>query len=507
MMASRQINVKRALALAKAFNFLHSCATSCLLPFLTLYFRRLGLAPEMTGVVMGAKHLVSLAWRPLASLMARFYDKRRAVINGSVACSAAVALILLLFPPVDPPAQSSTCGNVSRPMVPANATRGAVTWHIPVGGGNSTLARSRRSEEDFLVMDVQHQLFFLVLITVCVWELVAAPLDWTADDGLYDYLDFADASDHYSSTGAWPLLGAACGAAGAGLLVSRLDCVLSGRTPRSAAHFFCYAGVSALALPLAAVLPLHLNKERRKALLKAARLVRSSRRALLCAVTAALAGMACSAVDDFLLWQMQDHGSTELHMGACLGAAWLSQAAFPFLAGQVSRLVTPAKVLSLAAAVLASQCLYYSFLWGAWAALPAQLLGCFGRGALWWAVRAQGDDVATPGAERSVKMLYEALSRDLGGALGSFAGGFVVRHYGVAWLFRGAAATLAVWCVCLPLLQWNSPRQHRINYSRLLAADASDTSDTDSEQERDWLDRAMADDRRENKNYGRRRRD
>ncbi|KAM9346717.1 major facilitator superfamily domain-containing protein 6-like [Symphorus nematophorus] len=599
MKRNKQIDIKRALALSGIFNFLCCCAKACLLPFLTLYFRQLGLTPAMTGIVMGTKHLLTLVWSPVASLLSKHYNKRRVVINCSLVCSAAVALVLLLIPRTDVHAQTGTCtmpdvnssptqslgGNLLtssvKPAISLNRTQpeinktavsiSAVTspansphknkpapavmsntslyqhdedqTHPPLSQENvsmvvsptvmhqttgSVAAPVRNSRSDFKsgsgeqltkeeedvqfdflgslkVMDPQHQLFFLVLIIVSVWEAASAPLEWTADDGLYEYLDFADASDRYSSTAVWGLLGAACGVGCAGLLVSQLSCLIAGQMSRSAVHFYCYAAVSALALPVALYLPLHLNKKRDRAngLLKALQLVRDSPRALLCAVTTLLVGVAGSSVDNFLLWQMQDHGSSELQMGLSLALALLSQATFPLLAGRVSRLLSPGRVLAVGAASLGLQCIYYSFLWGPWAALPAQVLSCFSSGALWWAVKVQCDEVATPGAERSVRRIYTALSLHLGSGLGSFAGGFVVQRFGLAWLFRGAAVGLMLWCVCLPLLQWKAPRQRRINYSRLLAADASEASDSGSEQERDWLDKAMEDDRGNN-NYGRR---
>lgn len=593
MRRNKQIDVRRALALTGLFNFLIRCARASLLPFLTLYFRQLGLPPVMIGVIIGVKHLISLIWSPVSSLLSKHYNKRRAAIMCALVFSAALPQVLLLMPSVDPNAmhhtgtcnlsnasgeaphanngnlltssagpattipttvkytpRNKTTGFVSQPgtTVSANAlsnTKPAsvVTINpilrstskprresasVVVGGGHgeptisgtnsaTALVRNKRSqlesesagnvsEEEYEVgfdflsslkaMDPQHQLFFLALIAVSLWECASAPLDWTADDGLYEYLDYADASDRYDSSGMWGLLGAACGVGGAGLLISRLSCFIAGQTPRSAVHFYCYACLAALALPVAAYLPLYLNKKRDRAngLLKAVQLVRGSPRALLCAVSTLLVGAAGSTVDDFLFWQMQDQGSSELQMGLALALAHLSQAAFPLLAGQLSKLLSPRRVLALGVASLGVQCFYYSFLWGPWAALPAQVLSCFSSGALWWAVKVQCEDVATPGAQRSVRRVYSALSLNLGNGLGSFAAGLVVQSFGVTWLFRGAAAVLVLWCVCLPLLQWNSPRQRRINYSRLLAADASEASDTESDQEKDWLDKAMEND-------------
>uniref|UniRef100_A0A3Q1FXG9 Major facilitator superfamily domain containing 6-like n=1 Tax=Acanthochromis polyacanthus TaxID=80966 RepID=A0A3Q1FXG9_9TELE len=570
MKRNKQINIRHALALAGTFSFLSCCTKACLLPFLTLYFRQLGLNPAMTGIIMGTKHLVSLVWSPLAALLSKHYNKRRAVIVASLLSSAVVALLLLLLPPVNVHMQVSSCNMsalrvdptqsvetkvltsrvspgtastethpeapVSLSVVPPAVNTVKDTISVVTTGKSSphlhdhphentsvvvhnslttessvssvqTAMKNKRSAPaqggkqegglDFLgslkAMDDLHQLFFMILLIVLLWECVSCPLEWTVDDGLYEYLDFADASDHYSNTGMWGLLGAVLGVGGTGLLVSTLNCLIAANTPRIAAHFYFFAGLVALILPVAMSLPLHLNKKRDRAnrLLKAVQLIRGSPHALLCAFTTLLVGVAGSAVDNFLLWQMQDHGSSELHMGLSLAVALLSQAAFPLLAGRVSKLLSPGRILTIGAASLSLQCFYYSFLWSAWAALPAQLLSCLSAGALWWAVKVQCEDVATAGAERKVKRTYESLSLHLGGGLGSFAGGFVVQRFGLAWLFRGVAVGLMLWCVFLPLLQWKAPRQRRINYSRLLAAEASEASDSESEQDRDWLDKAV----------------
>ncbi|KAM4717612.1 major facilitator superfamily domain-containing protein 6-like [Anableps anableps] len=584
MRRTKQIDVKRALALTAAFGFLCCCSKASLLPFLTLYFRQLGLSPSMTGIIMGTKHSITLVWSPAAGLLSKRYNKRRVVINCSLMFSAAAALLLLLLPSVGTPgAQNSTCntsdlssgstqsqfdltattrsqtlpthtklvtvtspansiGESKSAPVPTPTNRNdSEHSEVPLSQGNASVVlsssqtavrvenstvsslvsaeRNKRSaitsdrfeekQEDssgFLAslkeMDTQNQLFYLMVIIVSMWEWMSAPLAWTADDGLFEYLDYADASDRHGSTEVWGLLGAACGVAGAGLVVAQIGCHIASR---SAVHFYSYAGLAALALPVGIYLPLYLNKKRDRAsgLLKAVQLVHGSPHALLCAFTILLVGVVNSAVENFLLWHMEDHGSTELHMGLSLAVALLSQAAFPPLAGRVSKLLSPGRVLVVGAASLGLQCFYYSFLWGPWATLPAQVLSIFSSGALWWAVRTQCEDVATPGAERSVSRVFGFLCLHLGSGLGSFAGGFVVQRFGVTWLYRGLAVGLMAWCVCLPLLQWKAPRQRRINYSRLLAADASEASDSESEPERDWLDKAMEDDRGNN-NYERR---
>lgn len=371
------------------------------------------------------------------------------------------------------------------------------------------LTDSTENSFDFLtslkVMDIQHQLFFLILIIVSVLTAMLAPLEWTADDGLYEYLDFADASDRYSNSKTWSLIGAVFGVGGAGVLVSQLSCFVAAETPRSVVHFVCFAVISLGTIPVASLLPFYLNRKRTRpnGLVKGLQLVRGSIRALLCAITIVLVGMVISSVENFLLWEMQDNGSNELHMGLSLAFGLISQAAFPFFVVKILKIISSGRLLALAAATVAVQCFYFSFLWGPWAVLPAQFLNTLSFGGLWWAVQVQCDDIAIPGSERSITRIYNVLCLDLGRALGSITGGPAVQKFGIAWMFRGAAVGLIIWCIILPLLQMKAPRQRRINYSRLLAADASEASESESEQERDWLDKAIQDDKCNN-NSGRR---
>ncbi|XP_012681040.1 major facilitator superfamily domain-containing protein 6-like [Clupea harengus] len=597
MKLSKQWDIEVAMVVAGALHFLYSCGRGCLVPFLTLYLRHLGLSAYMVGIVMGTRHLISLIWHPLSSLLARHHDKRRAVIIGSLVCSAGLGLAFLLLPPTGEVTGVSVCNSTAplvprptadlsnslpvdhRPVSPGIVTAGVLSkerltmsaQHLTgmdhVGNAITTIAqgssesgntspsvsvnvvrrekysrgimdvnnsngyvaphrraaRSQTQDEveeeahfEFLGslkgMDAQHQLFFLVLIVMGLWELVATPLEWTADDGLYEYLDFVDATEHHGRVWMWRLLGGACGVFGAGLLVSNLGCFLFGgaSVPRSAVHFFGYALLMLVTIPEAIFLPLYLNRKqvrqrgrRTNNGVKALRVVKEDPRALLCAITACLVGVAGAAVEDFLPWQMQDHGSSEMHIGVALGMALLFQVVFPPLlrTGLVSRLLGPhGRLLLMGTASRALQCLYYSFLWGPWSVLPAQALDFLSVSAFWWSLEAQCKDVATPGTERAIQRIYQALALDLGAGLGSFAGGMVVQRFGVAVLFQGLAASLALWCLVLGLLQWKIPRQRRINYSRLLAADASQESDSETDQERDWLDKAIEEENGNNSN-------
>ncbi|XP_060758575.1 major facilitator superfamily domain-containing protein 6-like [Neoarius graeffei] len=570
MKRSKQWDVRGAVSFAAFFYFLYSCAIGCLLPFLTLYFRHLGLTAVMTGIILAVKHAVALIWRPLSCILARRHNKRRMVITASLVCSAAVALALLLFPSTGKSTESISC-NVTQlnavhelssttlepkttlqkfsgpavysteqkmrpnqehnntehvPAMPVNISAlhsnqsttvttssqgkkkgslGTKSVQIPSPGKRrrSLTKHEQKQQEmeevqyDFLgslkVMDTQHQMFFLVMIIIILWEILAAPLMWTADDGLHEYLDFVDATERHRAVKPWRLLGIAGGMGCSGILVSIFYCLTG-----TVLHFYTYTLLMVLIVPLVAFLPLYRHKRQHVpgACLKALYLVRGDPQAVLCVITAVLTGMAGSAVSDFLLWQMQDHNATELQMGITLAVVPLCQAAFAPLNGCLTRLLKfHGRLLPLGIMGLSLQCLSYSFMWTPWIILPAQVLAGISIGALWWSLEAQSVDIASPGTELAVKRVFEALYVDLGAGLGSVASGFVVQKFGIKVLFQGAAGLLGVWCITLAILQWRIPRQRRINYSRLLAADASEMSESESEQDNDWLEKAMEDDK------------
>nr|XP_009671947.1 PREDICTED: major facilitator superfamily domain-containing protein 6-like [Struthio camelus australis] len=344
--------------------------------------------------------------------------------------------------------------------------------------------------------DRERHIFFMVLGTVVLWELLASPLEWTVDESLYEYLDLVDATDGYGKLWVWSCLGASVGACSVAIFVDQLNCFLSSNISRLAVHFYGYALLMTLSLLASVFLPVHIPKKtkRMNKTAKALNLIGSDGRAILSAMTVFLTGVAGSAVHNFLFWQMQDQGSSEMYMGLAVAVALIAELLLCFFKSKLLRTLSSSGVVALSLSCLAAQLLYYSFLWNAWSVLLIQVLSAFSNGALWWAVNVTVNDIATPGTERSLRALLRGLSHGGGASLGSFAGGFVAANFGLAGLYRACCVCLVLWLCVFLIVQSKLPRQKKINYSRLLAADSSDVSDSDEEKERDWLVKAMKDD-------------
>ncbi|XP_006863566.1 PREDICTED: major facilitator superfamily domain-containing protein 6-like [Chrysochloris asiatica] len=335
--------------------------------------------------------------------------------------------------------------------------------------------------------------FIFSLGFVVFWELLTAPLEQVADGSLYEYLDYVDATDYYRSLWVWRLLGMSAGVCGITALVEQLDCYMMTSGPGGVAYFYGYSLVSIVATLVSIAFPVPICRWREPSYktVKALPLIGGNPHLILLAFSVFLVGAATSTVQNFLFWNMKDHGSSELGMGFAVALSLLGEMLLhPFkvvLLRKLSRVGT----VGLGLGCLAVQLLYYSFLWNWWSVFPVQILSALSSGALWWAVGASLEDLATPGTERSLSSMFRGHFYRGGSSLGSFVGGFVVMYSSLAVLYQACCVVLLFWLAAFLTIQARLPQERKINYSKLLAMEVSDTSDSEEGTERDWLVKAM----------------
>ncbi|XP_068118656.1 major facilitator superfamily domain-containing protein 6-like [Hyperolius riggenbachi] len=342
-------------------------------------------------------------------------------------------------------------------------------------------------------LDFEHKTFLVVLGIVLIWEMFASPLKWTADDSLYEYLDFVDATDRHDKIWIWRYLGACLGSCSIVFLINELNCFSILGLPRVYLHFYSYSAFMFITLFLGTMYPIHVSKatEHTSKTFKALGLMGSDGHIVLLSLTVFIMGAVRSSADNFLFWQLQDIGSSELYMGLSVALSLFSEIVLYFLKYKLMKTFSFKWMVALGLFCQAIQLLYYSFLWSPWAVLPIQMLGAFSSSFLLWAVKSQVDDVATPGTERSIQLVLHCLSHQCGASVGSFAGGFVISSFSLPILFQACSVSVAAWILIFLVIQPKLPQTKKINYSRLLAPDNSDMSDSEDEQERDWLVKAM----------------
>ncbi|DAA18719.1 TPA: major facilitator superfamily domain containing 6-like [Bos taurus] len=96
-----------------------------------------------------------------------------------------------------------------------------------------------------------------------------------------------------------------------------------------------------------------------------------------------------------------------------------------------------------------------------------------------------------PGTERPLSAVFRAHVCGSGASLGSFVGGFVVMRFSLPVLYQACCVLLLLWLALFLSIQPRLPQERKINYSKLLTVEASDTSDSEQGTERDWLVKAI----------------
>ncbi|XP_019643770.1 PREDICTED: LOW QUALITY PROTEIN: major facilitator superfamily domain-containing protein 6-like protein B [Branchiostoma belcheri] len=147
---TKQWNVPQSLAIAKAFYFLNHAGKACLLPFLPLYFRLLGLSATQVGIICGTRAFISLWATPVWAKMAKKYNVRRLVILFALFMTIACTLSLTVIPPIDEDYTSKFCpGNHTDGAEETGKVNGLIHGSLQGGIGGNTSADVFNTEEPF----------------------------------------------------------------------------------------------------------------------------------------------------------------------------------------------------------------------------------------------------------------------------------------------------------------------------------------------------------------------
>ncbi|KAI8494728.1 MFS_1 like [Branchiostoma belcheri] len=147
---TKQWNVPQSLAIAKAFYFLNHAGKACLLPFLPLYFRLLGLSATQVGIICGTRAFISLWATPVWAKMAKKYNVRRLVILFALFMTIACTLSLTVIPPIDEDYTSKFCpGNHTGGAEETGKVNGLIHGSLQGGIGGNMSADVFNTEEPF----------------------------------------------------------------------------------------------------------------------------------------------------------------------------------------------------------------------------------------------------------------------------------------------------------------------------------------------------------------------
>nr|XP_039268645.1 major facilitator superfamily domain-containing protein 6-like protein B [Styela clava] len=116
-----QWDVKRSVFIASSFYLFYYGGKACLLPFITLYFRQMGLTASQTGLVLGMKSLLWFCVSPIWMALAHRVNKTRTILCYSIFIVIGSNLSLTLLPTVNNDLPLQICLNESPPF--------STKWH------------------------------------------------------------------------------------------------------------------------------------------------------------------------------------------------------------------------------------------------------------------------------------------------------------------------------------------------------------------------------------------
>lgn len=95
-------NIDKSVTISNIFHFIHSAGKTCLIPFITLYFKKLGMSATQVGILSASKSMVWYLGVPLWIIIAKKCDKTKCVLFYALICAMVTSLLITLVPNIVP---------------------------------------------------------------------------------------------------------------------------------------------------------------------------------------------------------------------------------------------------------------------------------------------------------------------------------------------------------------------------------------------------------------------
>ncbi len=161
----------------------------------------------------------------------------------------------------------------------------------------------------------------------------------------------------------------------------------------------------------------------------------NQRRWLLFLSLALAGGLSVTVTNSYLFSYLQALGAEEGLMGLALTVGTLSEIPTFFFGNWLLKRFKPRHLLNAALVLTGFRLLWLSFATTPLMAILTQLLAGVGFSAMWMAGVSYADENAPVGLSASVQGLFSAAVFGFGAALGGFAGGLLLEHYGGQGLY------------------------------------------------------------------------
>ncbi|XP_028404503.1 major facilitator superfamily domain-containing protein 6-like [Dendronephthya gigantea] len=449
----------RTLLTYKAFYFLFFAGFGSTFPYLTIYFKQMGLTASYVGTLSGIRPLVQFVSGPFWAYLADKYQSRKLVLSMSVVAWLIFTLALAFPQPKKTKCEqfNSTNHVQIRDVHRSVSYSGLPLAPIPVTEGlfakkKSTIGLAVKKEEEqtkIIVYDKNElrTLFYIFLILIVVGEIFEAPSFIMIDTALIQKL--GDKCHDYGKTRCFGSMGYGLASFGVGAVLDTTRYIYCGREMNDYMVIF-YFFVAFMIIGLIFVLALITFKYNENStscdssIFKVYKLCFSAKYATFL-LTVWFMGIGNGGQVTFINWYLEDLGASKFMMGLATTIRSMAVIVGFFLSGVlINRLgELPSVFWSLVA--FAVIFFGYSNLVNPWLVIPLEILQGFVY-ALSWATCIVYLSAVTPDdGAATMQSILQGIYWGLGTGIGAILGGVLINQYGIISAYRiGGTATIVV---------------------------------------------------------------
>ncbi|XP_032233643.1 major facilitator superfamily domain-containing protein 6-like [Nematostella vectensis] len=446
---SNKLNL--ALLPSKIFYFFYFSAWGSLLPYLALYFKKLGLLPSQVGVLMGLRPFVNFICVPLFGLFVDKFNKGKHVIVVALAGSILTVFSISIVAPA-----KENCHEVFN--ITRRALRNDSVIFVPLEENfNSTSVRvfhvyrtvtAARPWPLGVILSLKEctksrtsVVFVRVLLLLIFGNIIASPSLSLADTVTMHNL--GGDKHRYGVQRLWGSLGFGVAAFGIGALVSARGYCMgdSGDSQTVDVDYTpCFYSFAAF-LSCALITSFKFNfpndtcpKGKTSDRLYTVRsLLRG--RFLMFLLVAFHFGFMIAFTKTFLFWHLKELGGTQLLFCIITAVNCIAEVTMYFLSAKLLTFITHTRVLYMGFLCYAIRAFAYYLITSPWMVLTVEILSGITSAASWAAMLAFVSENSTPGYTATFQGVIHAIHWGLGCGAGEMVGGYMVDALGTGGSF------------------------------------------------------------------------
>ncbi|XP_066298488.1 major facilitator superfamily domain-containing protein 6-like isoform X2 [Branchiostoma lanceolatum] len=466
----------RRLIALKIYFFSFFGGFACLLPYLSVYLRQLGVLSYQVGIISGSQPFLTFLLKPILGAASDKFDKHKQILILCLSLSYSLMFCTLFVPPVSSGEPvigkdcflcEARCGNSTSTelLYQERDLCNCTAPQIENGDDNMTLQiRCLTNTSCFLCpcnttgqgcdakqsteRNIGTTTFWMLLILLVPAQAFFNTSNSQADAHAMHIL--GDKASDYGKQRWWGAVGWGLVSVIAGFAMDRFSDGKNQDKTDYSITFYMFAGFAAVTLLTVTCGFDKWQQKRPQKMLKSLQKLLKKPKELFFLVVMFVTGASYGAIVNFLFWYLKDLGGSQLLLGLALMANCVAEIPIFFFSGKVIHTISHKRIFQLALFCYFIRFMSYSLIPSPWWVLMIEPLHGITFGAMYSAAITYASLIAPPGMETTVQGIVGAVYYGVGRASGALLGGALFHTYGGVVMFR----VYSVICLVTCILHW-----------------------------------------------------